>query len=100
MILPLHVFAAMLRRRGNLVGDVTLTFTEKARLTALRRVFNVGGKRRFYTASRDANVRIDLLALFPLLSTRWSALPRLLGSAASERVRAKLTDKDAQISHS
>lgn len=88
MTIPLHVFGAMLRRRGNVVPDISLSVAEKARLTALRRVFNVGGRRRFYTASRDTNVRVDLLALFPLLSTRWSALPRLLASSVTERVRA------------
>ena len=90
MAIPLHVLATMLRRRGAVVPDIALSVREKARLTVLRRVFNVGGKRRFFTPNRDANVRIDLLTFFPLLSTRWTALPRLLASAVKARIEPAL----------
>lgn len=89
MWIPLHLLAGMLRRKGAVVPDFPLTVSQRARLTALRRIFNVGGERRFFTRNRAANIRIDLLTFFPLLSTRWSALPRFAAGAVVARVRRR-----------
>lgn len=100
MTIALHILATMLRRQGAVVPDISLTVRDKVRLTALRRVFNVGGTRRFFTKNREANIRIDLLTLMPLLSTRWSALPRLLASSAKARLVGSTNLKNPQVGHS
>ncbi len=84
--LALHVFAGMLQKRGAEVPDLPLTATQRLRLKALERLFEVGGERRFWTKSRTANIRLELLVLLPLLSTRLTALPRFVAGAMRARV--------------
>ena len=82
----LHVVAGMLRRRGADVPDTPLTPSQRLRLKALEGLFKVGGQRRFWTTSRTANIRLELLFLLPLLSTRRTALARFVAGAMRARV--------------
>lgn len=96
MRIPLYIFAAMLRRRGARVPDIALPAAERSRLAALEAVFfSAPEARRFYTDNFATNVRIDLLFFFPLLSTRVTALPRLLTSAVTSRVRSAISHTSA-----
>ena len=84
--IALHVFAGMLRKRGAAAPDFPLTRPQQLRLHALRRAFAIDGQRRFWTKSRKANIRLELVFLLPLLSTRTTALARFAAAA----VRARL----------
>ncbi|HSI03827.1 MAG TPA: nucleotidyltransferase family protein [Myxococcota bacterium] len=87
LTIALHVLADMLRRRGGKVPEIPLATAERLRVDLLRRLFNLGGERRVWTTGHVANIRVELLALLPLLSTRTSALPRFLASAVAARLR-------------
>lgn len=82
----LRVFANMLRERGADVPPLPSSPTVRARLALLRALFNIGGERRVYTRNVVANIRLELLTYYPLVSTRPSALLRFAGQAVLARV--------------
>lgn len=83
----LRVLMRMLRDRGAHVPELPQSPGVAARLRLLERLFNVPGPRRFWTRSAVANVRLDLLTYYPVVSTRPTALPRFLVGALAARVR-------------